>query len=179
MKLLLAYATVHGSTAEVARFMRDILESWGYEVEVADVVTISKLGNYDAVILGSAIHNGMVLPEMSAFIRRFRDKLVRIPLYLFIMCVRVLEVDGLDRVRYHYIPQSGLADLPIQELGVFAGKLDLENINWNEAWTLAVRYDGSTAPRDHNGDYRDWKAIEKWTMQVAESINEVAGEARG
>jgi menaquinone-dependent protoporphyrinogen oxidase len=179
MKVLMAYASVHGSTAEVAHFIRDVLESWGYEVDVADVIAISQVSNYDAVILGSAVHNGMALPEMTAFVRRFRDRLVRMPLYLFIMCIRALEVDGLDHVRYHYLPQSGLDDLPVEALGVFAGKLELDNINWNEAWTLAVRYDGTAAPREHDGDYRDWEAIQKWTMQVAESINQLAGEARG
>ena len=179
MKVLLAYASVHGSTAEVARFMRDTLEPWGYEVDAAEVSSISKLENYDAIILGSAVHNGMVLPEMSAFVRRFRDRLIRLPVYLFVMCIRILEPDGLDRIRYHYLPQSGMDDFPIESLGVFAGKLDLDSINWNEAWTLALRYDGVTAPRDHDGDYRDWDAIKTWTMQVAESINQLAGEARG
>jgi menaquinone-dependent protoporphyrinogen oxidase len=135
--------------------------------------------HHDAIVLGSAVHNGKMLPEMVHYINNFHDKLVKKPLYLWVTCIRVLEPNGREHVLHQYIPQSELGDTPLLDVGVFAGKLDLDSINWNEAWTLAVRYDGAIAPRDHNGDYRDWKAIEAWVKQTARSIDSLVGEARG
>ncbi len=180
MKLLLVYASIHGSTAEVAEYMARAFEWEGFEVNLADVETLPEVkADYDAIVFGSAVHNGKVLPELVNYIRKYRDKLVKKPLYVWVTCIRVLEPNGRDHVLNHYIPQSELSGLTFLDVGVFAGKLDLDSINWNEAWTLAVRYDGVTPPRDHDGDYRDWKAIEAWVKQAARSIDSLVGEARG
>jgi menaquinone-dependent protoporphyrinogen oxidase len=151
-----------------------------FEVDLANLETMPELKtDYDAIVLGSAVHNGKVLPEIVSYIRKYHDKLVKKPLYLWLTCIRVLEPNGREHVLHHYIPQSELGDLPLLDVGVFAGKLDLDSVNWNEAWTLAIRYDGATPPRNHDGDYRDWKAIEAWVKQTAQSIDSLVGEARG
>ena len=180
MKLLLVYASIHGSTREVAEYMARAFGWEGFEVDLANVDTLPDVKReYDAVILGSAVHNGRVLPEMVNYINRVREALVKKPLYLWVTCIRVLESNGREHVLNNYIPQSELGDLPLLDVGVFAGKLDLESVNWNEAWTLAVRYDGVTPPRSHDGDYRDWKAVEAWTKATARAIDSIVGEARG
>jgi menaquinone-dependent protoporphyrinogen IX oxidase len=104
---------------------------------------------------------------------------VKQPVFLWVTCIRVLEPKGREHVLNHYIPESNLGNIPFLDVGVFAGKLDLDTINWNEAWTLALRYDGVMAPREHDGDFRDWKAIEAWVKQTAQTIDSIVGEARG
>jgi menaquinone-dependent protoporphyrinogen oxidase len=180
MKLLLVYASRHGSTAEVAEYMARAFEWEGFEVDLDDVETLPEVkAAYDAIVLGSAVHNGKVLPEIVHYVNKYHDKLVKKPVFLWVTCIRILEPNGRQHVLGHYIPQSELSGLPFLDTGVFAGKLDLDSTNWNEAWTLAVRYDGTTPPRDHDGDYRDWKAIEAWVKQTARSIDSLVGEARG
>src|SRR5687768_15627525 len=71
MKVLIAYASMHGSTEEAARFIKRILDAFNLDVTVAAVQDVESVTNYDAFILGSAIEGGMWLHEMSIFMERF------------------------------------------------------------------------------------------------------------
>ncbi|HXV10707.1 MAG TPA: flavodoxin domain-containing protein, partial [Burkholderiales bacterium] len=72
MRALTVYASAHGSTAEVAQFIADIWKKRGIETDVAAVGAAPSVAGYDACVLGSAIHNGLWLPEMAAFVRHSR-----------------------------------------------------------------------------------------------------------
>ena len=52
MRALIVYASAHGSTAEVARFMAEIWRKRGIETDVAAVGTAPSLAGYDAYALG-------------------------------------------------------------------------------------------------------------------------------
>jgi len=54
----------------------------------------------------------------------------------------------------------------ILSLKVFAGKLDYENINWEDRWTLSLHYDGKTMPNNYAADFRDWDAIRDWVHEI-------------
>lgn len=170
MKALIAYASAHGSTAEVAQFIGQVLEERGFDVTVASVDTIQKVDGYDAVIAGSAIHAGMWLTPMSRFLDRFKRELASRPLYMFITCIRVLEPDGCEHALQYYVHQETLQQLGVREVGVFAGKLRLDAIDMRERWTLSLRYDGGVIPGEFNDDFRDWDAIRDWAIKVGERL---------
>lgn len=170
MKVLIAYASAHGSTAEVAQFIGQVLEERQFEATVASVETIQTVEGYDACIVGSAIHAGMWLTPMSRFLDRFERELAARPLYMFITCIRVLEPDGREHALQHYIHQETLQQLGVREVGVFAGKLRLDAIDMRERWTLSLRYDGSVIPGEFNDDFRDWEAIRAWAVSVGERL---------
>jgi len=170
MKVLIAYASAHGSTAEVAQFIGQVLEERQFEVTVASVETIQTVKDYDACIVGSAIHAGMWLTPMSRFLDRFERELAARPLYMFITCIRVLEPDGREHVLQHYVHRETLQQLGVREVGVFAGKLRLDAIDMRERWTLSLRYDGGVIPGEFNDDFRDWDAIRAWAVSVGERL---------
>lgn len=169
MKVLVAYASAHGSTAEIAHFMKRILEAYDLEVDVANVEETESVDGYDAYILGSAVHGGMWLPSLSGFIQKFGAAMKSQPVYLFITCVRVMDEGGRDHVLKYYVYDDALNDLGVQKehIGIFAGLLDYGNIDGNEQWLLASLYDGDTPPGTRQDDYRDWVAISSWTGEVA------------
>ena len=76
MKVLVGYATVHGSTVEVAQRIGDVLTQQGLDVTVADVKTLTHVDGYDAFVLGTAIHAGTWLPELKGFFRAFESQLI-------------------------------------------------------------------------------------------------------
>jgi menaquinone-dependent protoporphyrinogen oxidase len=58
MSVLVAYASKHGSTEEIARFVTDRLRERGIDADAAPVQEVSDLSGVEAVVLGSAIYLG-------------------------------------------------------------------------------------------------------------------------
>ena len=170
MRILTAYASAHGSTAEVGRFIADILQARGIEATAAAVESAWPVEGYDAYILGSAVHNGLWLPEMATFIRRSRKVLSGKPVYLWLSCLRAIEPGGYAYVTSNYLPNLLSRTLSFRRIGIFAGKIDMTAINQDEAWTLTFRYDGSRDPSALHGDHRDWNAIKAWADAVADDL---------
>lgn len=170
MNILVAYASAHGSTAQVALKIGQLLGEKGVNAVVANVKDVRSIHEFDGVVLGSAIHNGTVLKEMNAFIRAFASELKSKHIYLWLNCVRVLEQYGEAHVLDNYLDHELLDPLRILDIAVFAGKLDLASVDWDERWALAARYDGSTWPSNFDGDYRDWNKINAWAVQVASEL---------
>jgi len=172
MKVLIGYASAHGSTAEVAHAIGRVLLENNIQVKVADVKTVSGVEEYDAFILGSAVHAGTWLPEMTSFLKGYLDHFQGKPIYLFVTCIRIMEQHGFDHVMEYYMIPELMEKLNIQEKMAFAGKLKLDEVDWNERWTLAARYDGSTWPSTLDGDFRDWEKIRSWAAKIAETLRQ-------
>lgn len=170
MRVLIVYGSVHGSTAEVARFIADALAARGIEAVVTAAAQAPPLDGYDAVILGSAVHNGLWLPEMEAFVRKSRTMLSGKPLYLWLSCVRAIEPGGYAYVTNNYLPNLLSRTLSFRRIGIFAGKVDKATINPEEAWTLTFRYDGAGDPFRLAGDHRDWASIRAWAERIADDL---------
>lgn len=173
MRILVAYASAHGSTAEIAQFIGQVFEERDLHATVLDVETVDSVDGYDAFVLGSAIHGGMWLTSMSRFLDQFQGELIRKPVYFFITCIRVLEPDGHQHALEHYVHQETLKHIGVRDTAVFAGKLQMNAIDLNERWALALRYDGAVAPGGFNDDFRDWNAIREWATKVRSQISKV------
>jgi len=172
MKVLIAFASGHGSTAEVAGFIGDVFKEHDLDVTVSLVDHVQSVQEYDAFVLGSPIYGGMWLSEFSQFLERFKAELAARPVYMWIMCIRVLEPDGLEHALKEYVYQPALREIGVREVGVFAGKLDLSVIDWDERWTLAARYSGTELPGSRNDDYRDWNVIRAWASKVRDELSQ-------
>jgi len=172
MKVLVAYASIKGSTAEVAARIGHGVAERGHQVTVLDVREVQSLGGFDAVVMGSAVRSGAWLPEITDFINRFRHELSEKPVWMWLSCIRVLEQHGEEHVRDHYVNSDLMKNLNLKELAVLAGRLSLDEIDWNERWTLAARYDGHTWPSGFDGDFRDWKTIDLWGASIAAALSE-------
>ena len=66
-KVLIAYATRSGTTAEVARTIGEEIEKTGTQVDVLSVDKVNGLESYDAVVLGAPMilgwHRAALRPE--------------------------------------------------------------------------------------------------------------------
>ncbi|WP_016935868.1 flavodoxin domain-containing protein, partial [Rhodococcus sp. R1101] len=82
MSVLVGYATAGGSTRGVAERIAAGLERGG-AVELRALTEVDSVRKYEALILGSAIHNGRWLPEATAAVDRFRAELAGRPLWVF------------------------------------------------------------------------------------------------
>lgn len=81
--VLVTYASAHGSTEEIAGRIAIRLAVDDTEVDLVPVADVREVVHYDAVVVGSAIHDQQWLPEAMAFVERFRFDLMGRPLWAF------------------------------------------------------------------------------------------------
>jgi menaquinone-dependent protoporphyrinogen oxidase len=170
MKILMAYATAHGSTGEVAEFIARTLRTYNVDVDVKNVTDLASLPEYDAYILGSAIHGSMWLREMSVFARHNQNQLARKPAYFWVTCIRALEDDGREYAKQYYFDPEILKTIQVRDTAVFTGKLRTDAISRAEVWYLASHYDGHQTPGIINDDFRNWQEIAAWANGVAKDL---------
>ena len=82
MALLVAYASEHGSTQQIAQRISQRL-SESQIVECRPLDEVSSLSGFRAAIIGSAVHNQKWLPSASAWINLHKAELSTIPIVAF------------------------------------------------------------------------------------------------
>ena len=160
MKILVAYATKAGSTAEVAAEIGRVVESkGGCKVDVHPVGKVKEVGGYDAVIIGSAIRAGKWLPEATKFVEKHRDALSQVPVAFFTVCLTLSEDTEENRrtVAAYLDPVREIVQ-PV-DVGLFAGMMDSSKLSF----LLRLMMKKMKSPE---GDFRDWEAIRDWAGQV-------------
>jgi menaquinone-dependent protoporphyrinogen oxidase len=166
--LLVAVASRHGATREIGSFLATRLRESGFRVDVKDVTDDLAVGNYDAVILGSAVYYGRWLPSARDFAERHSATLSRRLVWLF-SCGPLGDpalpsepsADG-ERIQ---------DDILARDLVVFAGRLEPAALKVRER--AVVRVVGA-AP----GDFRDWDAIRVWADEIAGALFVLGGADR-
>lgn len=158
--ILVAYASKHGSTREIAEVIAEQLRLAHLTVDLRDVAELKGVNGYDAVILGSAIYAGNWLSEAKRFAERHRAALSRLPLWLF-------SSGPLgDDPKPHEDPKKlaeSLGPVFVRDHRVFVGKLDEDTVGLGERLIMK-------AVRAPYGDFRDWDAIHNWAQDIAREL---------
>jgi menaquinone-dependent protoporphyrinogen oxidase len=167
-KVLVLHGSRAGSTAEVADFIGRKLAESGWTVDVAAADAAPALGGYQAVVIGSAVRRGSVLPEVRAFVKAHKAELSAIPVAYFVVCMTLREDTPENRAKADaYLDPLRKEVRPI-EAAAFAGKLDPATLDGTSR--LIVKAVG-TPP----GDYRRWEAIEAWARALGQRLRAAEG----
>jgi len=83
LTVLVAYASAHASTAEIAQQIADRLIKSGFGGTVRPVDQVDSLQPYRAVVIGSAVQHQAWLPEAAEFLSKFSGELATVPVWLF------------------------------------------------------------------------------------------------
>jgi menaquinone-dependent protoporphyrinogen IX oxidase len=83
MKILVAVASRHGSTHEIADALARKFSVAGHSVDVQCVEDNPTVEEYDAAVIGSAVYMGKWLPQAEQFIGRRQAQLAAMPVWLF------------------------------------------------------------------------------------------------
>lgn len=169
VNILLAVASKHGSTHEIADVLANELCVAGHIVEVYNAAASPSPEAYDAVILGSAIYAGNWLSEAKQFAERYQAELVGLPVWVFSSGPL-----GAENPQPHDDPQqlaAPLGNVPVRDHKVFVGKLDKSDLNMGER--LIAKVIGAPI-----GDFRDWDAIRAWAREIATTLSVPATASR-
>lgn len=192
-RILVTYATMAGSTAEVAQAVAETLEARGAEVDVLPIREAPDPAGYDGVVVGGPMIMGWHR-EAHGWLKRHRKTLQGRPLAVFVLAMSLTDtgvsaVDGvaltLDgrlpkppaqpgrlsfRERYarpdRYVRPILEAARPARPVGVglFGGRLEYGRLKW---WAVLFAMLVIRAPA---GDKRDWDAIRAWAETLAEAM---------
>ena len=162
-RAMVAYASRHGSTAEIATQLRDTLREEGVACEACDVSTAGLSEEVDAVLLGSPIYMGSWLRAAEDFALEHATALRRRPLWLF--SVGPLGEHPDDEEEQPRQLATLRATLEPREHVMFDGRLDTALLGFRERIMIK-------AVRAPTGDFRRWDLIRSWAREVAGEILE-------
>lgn len=161
-RVLVAYATKHGGTAEIAERIGQVLRQAGLSVEVASADRAGDPSGFGAVVLGSAVYVGQWRKEAVRFLKTQESALAGKPLWIF-SSGPTGEGDPVQLVQGWRMPgkvQPIVDRLQPRDVAVFHGLLDPKKLNPIERWMIGM----VKAPA---GDFRDWEAIAAWAQGIA------------
>lgn len=184
-KILVTYATMAGSTAEVAQAVGDEIKISGLQVDIRPVSEVHSLESYDGVVLGGPMIMGWHRSALR-FLKRHRKSFERIPLAVFVLAMRLTETGESNEEGIPVIVDSELPKPPVKpgelnfkeryarltnyvrpiikaahpakpvSIGVFGGRLEYGRLKW---WGVLFAMLVIQAPA---GDRRNWDSIRSW-----------------
>jgi menaquinone-dependent protoporphyrinogen oxidase len=160
--ILIAYATKHDSTAEIAQRMAAAMRDAGHAAEARPASEVDDLSAYGAVVLGSAVYAGRWRREARAFARRHEHALREKPVWLFSSGPFGAPEDHPSAPTPH-VAETLAKKLGAREHVMLGGRVPPDPGNFVERAMLK-----STPPEKR--DARDWPAIEAWARGVAEEV---------
>ncbi len=168
MRALVTYATVYGSTAEIARVIALSLSRTGIDVDVLPASDVQEVTSYDTVVAGSAVYGGMWRKEAVDLLQRFGLDLFNRDVWLF---------------------QSGPLGHSAQRIvRALPGNVSLyaEYLRVKGSTTFGGRFDGlEGGPLGRFlmraglvGDYRHFAEIRLWAEEIARETGKTAAIGR-
>jgi menaquinone-dependent protoporphyrinogen IX oxidase len=201
-RILVTYATMAGSTVEVAQMVRDEIAKSGAQVDVLPISEINGLEDYDGVVVGGPMIMGWHRQALG-FLKKHRRALQQIPLAVFVMAMSLtqagetsvddvpvyLDVDlpkpPLDEERLNfreryaqlakYLRPIIKATRPAKpvSIGVFGGRLEYGRLKW---WAVLFVMLVIQAPA---GDRRNWESIRSWAAGLPAVLRRGMPKAEG
>jgi menaquinone-dependent protoporphyrinogen oxidase len=165
MTVLVAAASKHGATREIAEEIARVLDERGVATELLDVDAVTDLTGYEAYVVGSGVYLGNWLKNARPFLDLHAAELAERPTWLFASGSIVGEppvADDPDALRPD-LAERLVETTHAREHKLFAGKLDTSKLGLLER--AAVR--GAHA---REGDHRDWDEIGRWAEEIAGQI---------
>jgi menaquinone-dependent protoporphyrinogen oxidase len=162
-RILIAYASRKGSTAEIAQAIGKELQAAGHIADVTEMGAVSSLAGYDAVVIGGPMYMGRIVGDAAKFVKRHRDALAKLPVAGFVVGLAPASNDPEGMEWTKKALHAALDPLqPVAET-IFAGRLDPSQLSWFQGWI-------TKKVKSPVGDFRDWTAIAAWARDLPEKM---------
>ena len=157
-RILVAYASKHGATEELARSIGTTIGEQGFAVDVRPVGEIDDLERYDALVLGSAVYMGAWLESARKLVDERRDAIRARPTWLFSSG----PIGGEDTVGSIDVTEL-VATTNARDHHLFGGRLDRSTLTPGERFLARLL-------RADDGDFREWDAAVAWGTAIARTL---------
>ncbi len=158
-RILIAYASATGSTAEIASEIGKTIGQAGFRADVKPILERPSLADYQAVLLGSAVQHANWLPEAIEFVKMNQQALHRISVALFTVHIQNLGDDEAScRNRLAYLNDVRPLLQHVDE-AFFAGRFDRRG-----AKSMLPGWVARFVPTI---DLRNWEKIRTWAQSLS------------
>lgn len=165
-KVLVTYASTHGSTQEIAEVVAEVLHERGLSVDLQPVRTVKDLTKYNAVVLGAPMYMFRLHSDAKRFLTKHRNVLENVvPVSIFSGGpMEEGKEEQWDEVRVQL--EKELAKFPWLKpasIEIVGGRFDPTNLRFPWKFIPALKQMPPT-------DLRDWVAIRAWAGGLAEQF---------
>lgn len=176
MRVLIVYASRYGATREIAGRIAFTLGRHGLDTTVQPAQRADDPIRYDVAVIGSAMYDDHWMKSATKFVRRNRDTLAKLPVWIFSSGTLGSSADDSQRP----CPRARPAPEEIAEFRstikpkghcFFFGALDPNKLGFIHRLKLKLLANGDNAPKYPVGDFRDWNEIETWAMSIARELD--------
>ena len=158
MPLLIAHASKHGSTQEVAEEIARRLRMARLEVELRPATDVEDVTPYEGVVLGGALYFGRWHQDAARFLAKHGHELAKRPSGIFALGPRTAYAEGLTESRAQLDKAlAKVLGVEPRSVAVFGGVVD----------PAKLRFPLSRVPAS---DARNWDAIDEWADGLASSL---------
>jgi menaquinone-dependent protoporphyrinogen oxidase len=165
MKILIVHASRHGSTAEVAEQIGDVLRESGHDVVVWAAHETPSPRNYDAVVAGTAIYGGRALADLEQYVATYRNELASKRLALFAITGDL----GADMDEHRRQAEAALRPLATGASCLtqtaFSGVVDLRRAPWHTRLGMRLR-------KAQSEDHKNWDEVRSWALELSKRLGE-------
>jgi menaquinone-dependent protoporphyrinogen oxidase len=159
--VLVAYGTKHGSTAEIAEAIADVLRQGGHNVDCTPAGDVSEPHAYDAAVVGSAVYVRRWRRDARGLLKQLDRNFEGRPVWIFSSGPCGNNPDP------SWSEPSNVVSLA-EKLGarghvIFGGRLPVEPSNFMERAMV------NDCPPDLR-DLRDWEEIRAWAAGIAAAL---------
>jgi len=188
-KILIAYATLSGSTTEIAQEVAKEISQGGLQVDVLPFSQVKDIGSYAGVVVGAPMIMGWHRSALG-FLRKHRRALQGVPLAVFVTAMSLTrtgetDLDGIPVLVDEKLPKApaNAASLTFREryatlanylrpivraarpalpvsIGFFGGRLEYGRLPW---WAVLFAMVIIQAPA---GERRNWPVIRAWAADL-------------
>ncbi len=162
-RVLVVYASKHGSTAEIAEAVAGEIRTAGHEVDCLEASSTHGVEGYDAVVIGSAVYIKRWRGDAKHFLRKHSKELAGMPFWVFSSGPTGDPAD--DDPEWTEPPRlmRKAEELGVRDHVVFGGRVP------PEGGGIAGRGMRSGIPAEFQ-DRRDWDQIRAWARGVAAEL---------
>jgi menaquinone-dependent protoporphyrinogen oxidase len=162
-RVLVTYATMAGSTGEIAAAIGDTLAFRGFSVDVKPVKENPPLQGYQGVAIGSAIRCSQWLREAAKFLRKNQAQLNGIPVALFSVHMWNLGEDEASRAARQAYTAPLRQLFPQAQEAFFAGRIELTKLSFLDRMGVKAGAQEAGIPLS---DLRNWDQIRAWANTI-------------
>ena len=162
--ILVAYATIYGSTLEVARSIAETVHGCGMETDIQPAKKVKDIAAYQAVVLGAPLYMFRWHTDALHFLSQQHRVLVNIPTAIFALGPFHNKPDELSSAREQLDKElAKFSWLKPVSVEVFAGKFDPAVLRFPYNLIMPLKKMPAT-------DERDWEAIHAWAKDLSERL---------
>lgn len=162
-RVLVAYASKHGSTAEIAEAVAGKIREYGIDVDCVSIDDVGALEPYDAVVLGSAVYMRRWRGDAKHFLKKHGKELSQRPFWIF--SSGPIGDPSKDNVSWEEPGKivDRAESLGVRDHVIFGGRVPTNPRG------PAQRGMVDNTPEEYR-DRRDWDEIAAWASRISSEL---------